>query len=137
MLWINVLLLFLAANQVAGSGVLQARIIEWTTGLPIADATVTLYRERAVAVVRRSGNDGLVTFENLPPGSYSVRVVAKGYSLKDAKQAVDGSDYQLVDVGPGTSLELRIDVVPAGTIAGTIRDVNDNPLSNMRVAALR
>jgi len=115
--WIYTLLLFLAASQGQGSGILEGRIVEWTTGLPIADATVTLYRERATAMVRRSGNDGLVTFENLVPGQYSVRVVANGYTLKDGKQSVDGSDYQVVDVGTGTSLELRIDLVPSGAIA--------------------
>ena len=137
MRWLYTLLLFLAANQGSGSGVLHGRIVEWTTGLPIVDATVTVYRERATAMVRRSGNDGLVTFENLPPGQYSIRVVANGYSLKDGKQSVDGSDYQIVDVGPGTSLELRIDLVPSGTIGGTVRDANDNPLGGMRVVPLR
>src|SRR5262245_57787970 len=137
MRWLSTLLLLLAANQAPGSGTLSGRIVEWTTGLPIADATVTVYRERATAMVRRSSNDGLVTFENLLPGQYSIRVVANGYSLKDGKQSVDGSDYQVVDVGPGTSLELRIDLVPSGSIAGTVRDAIDNAVGGMRVVPLR
>src|SRR5262245_13850113 len=137
MRWMFTVLLLLVANQAPGGGVLRGRLVEWSTGLPIVDATVTLYRERATAVVRRSGNDGLVTFEDLPPGQYSLRVVAKGFSLKDGKPSVDGSDYQVVDVGPGTSLELRIDLVASGNIAGTVRDANDNPIEGMRVVALK
>lgn len=37
-------------------------------GLPIADATVTLYRERATAMVRRSSNDRIFAFQNVPRG---------------------------------------------------------------------
>src|SRR5262245_16858266 len=123
--------------QAPGSGTLRGRIVEWSSGLPVVDATVTLYQERASAMVRRSDTDGLFTFENLPPGQHSFRVAAKGYGLKDGKQSIVGSDYQVVDVGPGSAIEIRIEMVPSGSIAGTVRDANDNPLVDRRVIALQ
>jgi hypothetical protein len=68
-----------------------------------------------------------------------LRVTAKGYALKDGIHSLSGSEYQVLDVagGGGNQTELRIELIPFGTISGTVRDANDIALPGVRVVALR
>lgn len=132
-----ILLAITGSPQTSSGGTVRARILDWASGLPVVDATVSLSRDEQSLLIRRSDDSGKVTFENLRAGRHRLRVAAKGYVIKDGTQSVAGSDYRILDIAPTSDIELRVEMVPSGTITGTVRDPADNPVPGARVAAMQ
>src|SRR5579875_1390664 len=89
--------------QAGGEGAIQGRIVD-QTGAVVPLATVTAVNEATgVATTRQSTNTGDYTISPLPPGVYTVKVVAKGF-------AVLLQEHVTVDATQTTGLDLHLKV---------------------------
>ena len=89
----------MAAQTAAQVGVsLTGRLVNSLSGEPIPAATVTLDELRRQTTSR---DDGTFTFDNVPPGTYHVSILAQGYSSRR-------SEVQVV-AGPTTVPDVRVD----------------------------
>jgi 5-hydroxyisourate hydrolase-like protein (transthyretin family) len=123
--------------QTQSAGILRGQVVDWSTGTPIADATITLTGEQAKILVRHTDSEGRFEVEGLAEGHQVLRVNARGYVLREGIQSLAGSDYRDVEVAFNQPAELRLEMVAAGTITGTVRDVDDRPLAGKQVTAFR
>jgi iron complex outermembrane receptor protein len=72
--------LVMASHAVAQDGVpLSGRLLNSLNGQPLAGATVQIDELRRQAT---SSADGTFTFENVPPGTYHLSVLAQGFSTR-------------------------------------------------------
>ena len=84
--WLAILLIstsFAALTSATETGRISGRVIDAATLQPVAGATVTVEGTR---LVTRTGGDGTFTLENVPAGTHTLRVDAKGVTT--AKQRV-------------------------------------------------
>jgi hypothetical protein len=132
-------ILFLVSSigaQQPNTGTVRGIVVDWTTGLPIAEATVTILQERMNVLVRRTDQYGRFVFQSLPFGNHVLRVNANGYSLKDGLPSAVGSEYRVLEIGAYGTVDVRVEMVPGGTITGTVWDKNDRPVPGLRITAL-
>jgi len=88
-----------ARPTVRGNGVMLGRVVDKTTGEPLAGVELTV---AAASVSARSDESGFYRLE-LPPGRYEVQVVSELY---------DGARLQGVVVRPNKALEVPISLRP-------------------------
>jgi len=82
---------------------LVGAVTDWNTGLPIANATVSIIE---LGLDTATDQAGFYEFEVLPPGAYSVEVCAEGYV--DESQIVDAA------AGETTTLDFALRSVNGG-----------------------
>ena len=99
-----------AMAQTAGEGTIQGTVKDGTGAL-IAGATVTATNTaNNVSTTRTSSSDGLYTIAPLPPGNYTVTVVAKGF--KTYKQEnLDVVGLGVLDFSPALAIGTESDTV--------------------------
>ncbi len=56
------------------------------SGAGVPGASVTVTGPGGLVRVVQTGNDGAYTIGNLPPGTYTLRIAAKGFSLFESMQ---------------------------------------------------
>jgi protocatechuate 3,4-dioxygenase beta subunit len=97
--------------------VVRGRIIDETTGEPIAEADVILERPNAehawMKPRGRSGSDGRVLMESVSPGTYDLRISREGYATHLASHTI----------AEGATLELEI---PLKRAAGLVLQLVDS-----------
>lgn len=95
----------------------RGRVVDETTGEPIAEADVVLERPNAESAWNkpkgRSGSDGRVLMENIAPGTYDLRISREGYASHLASQTF----------AEGATLELEI---PLKRSAGLVLQLIDS-----------
>jgi len=94
------LAMVIASHAAAQVGVsFSGRLVNSLSGDPIPGATVTLDELRRQTT---SKDDGTFTFDNVPPGTYHVSVLAQGYSSRrsEVKAAADATPVIEVRVDP-------------------------------------
>ena len=75
-----VAILVMASQAAAQNGVpLSGRLLNSLNATPLGGATVQIDELRRQAI---SGADGMFTFDNIPPGTYHVSVLAQGFSTR-------------------------------------------------------
>ncbi len=84
--------------QTAGMGVLTGRIVD-SSGNPVANATVTVTSvDNGHARSASTGTDGSYRFDDLPLGSYRMKLEAAGFqTLEIPSMTVDGTKPSVVD----------------------------------------
>ncbi len=84
--------------QTAGMGVLTGRVVD-SSGNPIANATVTVTSvDDGRARSATTGTDGSYRFDDLPLGSYRMKLEAAGFETLEIPSAtVDGTKPSVVD----------------------------------------
>ena len=91
------------AQTISGStdGVITGHVIDSATNTPISAATVDVKIAGAAASTARAatGADGSFRIEGIPPGRYSVRIRALGYTPRPLPPIQIGQSSQSVDVG--------------------------------------
>lgn len=72
--------------------VVRGRVVDETTGEPVADADVVLERPNSEYAwsrpKARSGSDGRILLESVSPGTYDLRVSREGYASHLASQSI-------------------------------------------------
>lgn len=85
-----------------------------------------------------TGDDGTYSFPNVAPGQYQVVVDRDGFINQEYGQRswVSGTGATLT-VAAGQKLAgINVSMIPAGTIAGRLRDENGEPVAGIQVQAL-
>lgn len=97
-IWLLLLLVPSLIAQTAGMGALTGRIVD-SSGNPVANATVTVTSvENGQARSATTGTDGSYRFDDLPPGSYRMKLEAAGFQTLEIPSAtVDGTKPSVVD----------------------------------------
>lgn len=98
---------------------------------PIPGATVTLQQGSDAVHERTCDERGVCTFEELPPGSYRLRIVAKGFTVHEG----------VIELGEGDNAPIATPLkreLPSGQIRGTVRRFDGTPLrATIVIPALR
>ena len=97
-IWLLVQLAPSLIAQTAGMGVLTGRVVD-SSGNPVANATVTVTSvDNGQARSATTGTDGSYRFDNLPLGSYRMKLEATGFQALEIPSAtVDGTKPSVVD----------------------------------------
>ncbi len=101
-LWFSVLALLAASLLAQAPGSLTGQVLDQSGG-SVPKASVIVTGPNNVTKVVETNNDGVYTVTGLPPGKYTVRVTAPGFTLFE-KTAVD------VAAGRPTTLDVKLAV---------------------------
>jgi hypothetical protein len=129
----TILLFLMLAATPAQTGIVQGTVVCEGTSEPVSGVQIT------VGGVRMAVTDGAGHFvvRNAPTGSTSVRARREGYF----GQAIDGdfprSATSPVVVTASEPANIKITLVPAGSVSGTIFDSNGKPMHDSSVGILR
>jgi len=94
-----------------------------------------LGRSGATQVVTTT-SDGRFLFENLKPGTYSLRATLGGYSTAEYGQRGPNGPGMAITLRAGQKLQgISLTMTPGGTITGHVVDSNGDPLSRAIVQA--
>ena len=134
-------------------GTIEGVVTKAGSGEPLAKAQVTLIRSAAgtessnanTATASSSnlptvatGADGRFAFRNVAPGSYRIAVARNGYARQEYGQRVFGGQGRVVHVTPGQAIAgISVQLLPAGTIGGVVKDSSGEPLAGTQVQLLR
>jgi hypothetical protein len=130
--------------ETAGPGLIAGRVLDVTTGQPVAGATVSMSASPAPApgspaepprpgllpmpAAVQTDSQGRFAFPSIPGGRYVLRVQHKGYV------PVRGAAVSLLE--GQTVSDLALQVGRHGVIAGTVRDDGGDPVVGVTVRAL-
>src|SRR5580704_10832490 len=114
--------------KVAGS------VINHLTGEPVPKVRVSLFsvseddsRKQYAAF---TSEEGKFSWASVAPGHYIVQVRAPGFVM--APESASNTNLQLSSGGAST--DLRFEIEPAGSIAGTVVDNHGDPVTGARVS---
>jgi uncharacterized protein (DUF2141 family) len=145
---VNVLLLLLALAQLPeppASAIVAGRVVDATTGRPVAGAIVTPAGSAVVSGPTAIGPARVMTNANgnfvlrgLSKGSLVLTATKGGYVNATYGQRRPGGSAQPIPIEPGERItDLEIRVWKFGSIAGTILDEAGDPVIGTRVQALQ
>jgi hypothetical protein len=133
------------ADQPQDKARLEGVLLNRVTGQPVRKALISL----RASVLRppmpgapapksfysvMSNAEGKFVFDQIDPGAYSLTADRNGY----VHAAYRSSNGTLLDVGPGQTVRnIRIVITPLGVIAGHVVDEDGDPITEVRVQALR
>jgi protocatechuate 3,4-dioxygenase beta subunit len=138
-------------GQVAGSSVVEGRVVDATTGAPIPNAVATLSGAalgpwlnrnrvpdplRPAQVTAVTGDDGRFAFTALPAGRFDLQVTAEGYLASFYNSRFPGDPVEQIDVEPGArraGLDIRL--WPGAAITGRVTDEDGAPVADATVWA--
>ncbi len=108
-----------SSTATSGPSTLSGQVIDQSTKLPVAAATLTLIDTSGNAVTATSDSAGAYSFTNVTAGTYSLQTVAAGYSASNATISVPvGSlTVQLLRIGVEPVLPLSVAIAAPSTIA--------------------
>ena len=127
----------------AGDGLIEGVVRRLDTGAPLPDARVNLTgladRTTGALFLREAATDaaGRFVFRNLPASNYTVRVSLANYFAPPIAGEAAAVATASVNTGVQKTSSLALSLTPGGTINGSVRDDNGQPLSNIPVSALR
>ena len=98
-------------------------------------ATASASRKISPVITDR---DGKFVFQNLEPGLYSLQVIRNEYARQIYGQRVAGGPALAIRLTEGQSLNnIVMSLVPAGNVAGIIRDSDGHPQTGVPIQLLR
>jgi hypothetical protein len=102
-----------------------------------AGATGPVPRTPAALPTVTTEGDGKFLVKDLDPGSYRIQIAAEGYARQEYGQKVFPGQGTSVTVIGGQSINnLRVPMIPAGNVSGTIRDSGGRPAVGVPVQLL-
>ncbi len=125
----------LAAGQTPCA--LEGRVVDETTGQPVARAHLFAIRDAIVTAIRTSTNEqGRFCFARLDAGSYSVVAQRTGY-LEAVYRGTPHPDIDsTIEIKPESRVApVTIQMVPRPILAGTVVDPDGEPLAHAQVHA--
>jgi hypothetical protein len=131
-------LLALALMQAPAPAATIQGIVVTAANEPIVSARVELTGSTQGVVVTLSDGKGQFAFSNLPQGRYRVSVKKEGYVRQVYGEKKPGDEGTLVPVEGGKPTPaITFRMLPAATIAGTVRNEDGYPVANILVRAMR
>jgi Carboxypeptidase regulatory-like domain len=132
-------------------GSIEGSVVNSVTNRPIASALVSATKIPGIAggfVVSstitqlppaRSDSNGRFRFDNLEPGTYSVRAIADGYAQQEFNvSGVPSSMTAQPKVGPGEAVKnIVLRLTPGASVNGRVTGSNGEGLLNMEVSLMR
>jgi hypothetical protein len=137
-IWLLLQLVPSLIAQTAGMGVLTGRIVD-SSGNPVANATVTVTSvDNGQARSATTGTDGSYRFDDLPLGSYRMKLEAAGFQTLEIPSAtVDGTKPSVVDeklqvsapttIKPTLEQQDNLPTAPSGSTAPSLSDLGLTP----------
>ncbi len=137
-IWLLLQLVPSLIAQTAGMGVLTGRIVD-SSGNPVANATVTVTSvDDGRARSATTGTDGSYRFDDLPLGSYRMKLEAAGFQTLEIPSAtVDGTKPSVVDeklqvsapatIKPGLEQQDNLPNAPSSSTAPSLSDLGLTP----------
>jgi hypothetical protein len=153
-LQISLIALFLQAQPAPRTGSIEGMVVRMETGQPVRKAAVQLEEVSSLptppdgVVIPGSFNrpltntttgvDGRFSFQNLKPGTYRVSVRLAGYVFSEYGRRTPNGKGTPITLASGQKVQdIRIDMMPAGVIAGRVTGENGEPVSRAQVQALK
>jgi hypothetical protein len=141
--------LFVSAVLLAGyqeapeRGSIRGRVTRAGTTEPLTKAFVELIDADAGPAdglhylnARRTGDSGEFSFTEIPPGRYRLSVTRDSYSRTEYLQRGSNARGAVLTVGSGQQVDdVLIEMIPAGTVAGAVRDETGGPLAGITISA--
>ncbi|HEY1304932.1 MAG TPA: carboxypeptidase regulatory-like domain-containing protein [Vicinamibacterales bacterium] len=125
-----------AATQTSSSARVTGRVLDASTGEPIAGVRASLAFAARVSLPRllpeiQTDADGVFTFGDLPPGSWRVHVQKRGYYYGTAGQP------PVIEVVEGAATTVTILLERGGAVTGRVLDSRGLPVGDLWVTALQ
>ncbi|MGC2639461.1 MAG: carboxypeptidase regulatory-like domain-containing protein [Acidobacteriaceae bacterium] len=118
---------------------ISGTVVSAATGAPLDRAEVTLATTGVNGTEladTMTGETGHFRFDGLLAGKYAVQASRRGYITASYQE--HGGYFTAVVAGPGLDSQgIRLEVMPYGTIAGTISDDNGTPVGGAQVGLFR
>ena len=109
------------------NGIVEGRVKDLVSGLPIANATVYLGKQTYLGTRNSTNQYGNFSFFDVLPGDYVVRATAKGYL----------SNSSSIAVVEGATTYVELGLMPTANITGTVRDSDTGtPIGGAKVALI-
>ncbi|HEX8700723.1 MAG TPA: carboxypeptidase regulatory-like domain-containing protein [Myxococcaceae bacterium] len=107
------------------SGALKGQVVARTTGKGVAQASISV-QDDATRTSSRVGADehGRFALESLPAGKYNLDAYASGYATQRLGSVL---------IEPGSTREVKLELVRTGTIEGVVRDTTGAPVPQLSV----
>jgi hypothetical protein len=119
---------------------IRGPLVRWGTAEPVASATIELRgadRGTSPLAITASHGNGDFVFSNVPPGTYRVTAFANGYAATEYGQLRPSGGGTPLTLTGGQYANIRMGMVPSGTISGRITDQDGRPMVYASVRALR
>lgn len=129
-----------AGQSGSGPATIRGRVLATRTGEPVRGATVeaiSVGRDTSVALRSTTDAQGRFALLEVPPGRYRVSASRTGFATRQIGQRGPFESVDPIAVGAGQSIDADFALTRAGAIAGRIFDAEGNPISDVRVQALR
>ena len=108
----------------------RVQVVNKLTGTPVASASVVLYDENDQRVFGRTDAGGKFEGSVTKPGKYMLTVSRKGYSMSEMTLG------KLVEISPGVSKEITVQMSQLGVIAGRVLDQFGDPIRGAVVRSI-
>jgi len=116
-------------------------VLQIGTGAPISKATVTLSPFNggtSASYTATTSTDGRFSFQNINPGEYRLSATRNGFVRIEYGAGQPNRPGLPITVRDGQELtDIKLQMTPAGTIAGRVFDRDGEPLANVSVVALK
>lgn len=109
------------------AGVEISGVVVTTTGLPVANANVSLTSPESASENVRTNDQGVFTVSGLTPGRYRVTAERNGYVRTVLEE---------VEIGTGAQTALRVELDEGGTIHGQVSGLTKEELQRASVHAI-
>src|SRR6185437_1948039 len=115
---------------------LSGTVVDSITGQPVSKAALAVYSGSGAGITYTSSSDGNGDFSlvGLEPGSYRLMGDRSGYVQGYYSARGSSGSGSVIRLEAGQTLkDLRFRLMPAGTVAGTVRDSDGEPLEGAAV----
>lgn len=110
-------------------------VINAATGEPIPRALVQLNANPQRTEL--SGPDGRFEFQGIPPGVGILTASKPGFfNAQETGLQRTANAYPLIQIGKDSTSELKVNLMPSGSITGHVTDANGEPLEGVQVRAI-
>ncbi|MGB7761042.1 MAG: carboxypeptidase-like regulatory domain-containing protein [Bryobacteraceae bacterium] len=133
-------LFFASAAVGQGPCAIKGRVVDKTTGRPLANVRLFAVRDRELPAIRTTTNQhGAFCFVHLDPGSYNVLAQRTGYLDEPYAGSRDfGTAFPLLVMDrDGWDWPVTLKMTPRPILAGRVVDADGDPVAGAEVRSLR
>lgn len=118
----------------------EGRVVKAGTGEPLSKARILLQKtdSRDAFYSASSNESGRFAIQNVPPGRYRLGAERNGYLRMHYGQRRPNQPGAVLTLEPGQRVDnIVFNMVPFGVISGRVVDEDGEPMSRVRMAAMR
>ncbi|MGE5570722.1 MAG: carboxypeptidase regulatory-like domain-containing protein [Rhodospirillales bacterium] len=118
----------------------EGRVVKAGTGEPLSKAKILLQKtdSRDAFYSASTNESGRFVIQNVPPGRYRLGAERNGYLRTYYGQRRPNQPGTVLRLEPGQRVDnIVVNLVPFGVISGRVVDEDGEPMSRVRVAAMR